>query len=780
MVCTMCDIHVEAVNARTTDPGIRETRNIPALMRRTALLLMSNAYNFKELSRAWSSSFPGVPSTTLENTLSLLQQEATVPFLCRYRTHVIRPLETTQVHQLSDIWEKYTSLESLRKKIRPFVTDDETTRRRIETSYDKSELQDIYAPFQPPSKGSLEERIVKEHPGLVDAVNKLWNTGDGDFLELRPKDAVVTLLANRIASNATTIDVCIDSTARFGRLKVTQVKGSKDDKKTYRHYYDFEQPISRLRDHQVLAIRRGVKQKVLKMSFVLDGEKMEFAISRSLGHGKKGGLWKEAVHDAWSRLIRKRCTTRVWNQVCEHADERSIDVFCDNLTMALLAPPAQHDGSIILAVDPGFRAGIKCALLTRNGELLKHYQALSTVGFVDSKEAGRNQFEDLLTTARAHEDSKRDFVLVALGNGHGTQEARELLKSASAACGIPIEVVLVNEAGASVWSVTTSASSEFPKQPASAIASVSIGRRYLNPLAELVKIPPQTLGLGMYQHDVSEKRLKEKLDRTATDAVAEVGVDANACSLEILQKVPSLTAKLAEKVIKARPLQTRSDVLKIGGIGPITYQNCAAFLRVTGAERLDATLVHPESYKLAHYLLKKLNFNLDDDSTFQDVPRREERLQVWADVVAKATKKFDVSSDEVLAVADHLVVSALSPDPRTHSEGHSDSNEGRVAGCRQLPADLTNIDKLRESCPVLNVKATVRNVVDFGIFVDFGAENDALVHRSKIGSRALASFLVGEDVSVDIIKVGEDDRRVSAVITGQELSNGSKKRKRRN
>ena len=378
-------------------------------------------------------------------------------------------------------------------------------------------------------------------------------------------------------------------------------------------------------------------------------------------------------------------------------------------------------------------------------------------------------------------------MTVALGNGHGSQEARDLVREASDKSGIPIDIQLVNEAGASVWSVTEGAHQEFPSEQPAAVAAVSIGRRYQNPLPELVKIPPRSLGLGMYQHDLSEKELDEKLHITSVQAVAEVGVDGNACSQEILERIPGLTKTLCGRIIKARPLRARSDLLKVTGLGPKTFENCAAFIRIEdGNEALDGTLVHPESYELAQYLLKKLKWNLKDKSSIRkaDLPTsKEERIKLWGAIMETAAAKYDVTTERVSSVIDHLIVSITNPDPRlsgkmsivgSASSGPSSSskganNVGKIDGCSLLPSHMsTSIDALRKACPLRGIVATVRNVVDFGVFVDIGFENDGLIHRSKTGSVSLSSLLVGQEIGVDILSVG-DTGRISCGLTGLNL-----------
>lgn len=764
---------------------------------RYTLLLLNSMANWGKLSRAWhkdflttdpSSASPSNIKKAIERTLPLLHDNpAAVPFVCRYRADVIDPLSTKQVHTLSSYIQKYDSLASLRNKILPhlqFVGNaahdnqrNEDLLFRVETSISKSELEDIFAPFKPPSKGSLEDRIRSEHPMLVDAIDELWVNGSTNK-RISPRDAAVTLLGNRIANNVAVMDASMEFCASHCKVQVKQsatassAKGKKgkeakpaEDLDKYKVYFDFQSNFRFLRDHQVLAIRRGVNQKVLKLAFDIDNERAERIIGAVLS--RKHALYNDAIHDAWTRLIRKRCTSRLWKKYCGFAEERSIDVFCDNLYKALLSPPATATQGI-LALDPGFQAGIKCAVLSSSGSVV----TLDTVKFVgNERERGKQKLIDLLQKVNdmVPENGQVDVVL---GNGHGTREARELVIEAAAQCDIPINVHIVSEAGASVWSVTEMASKEFPNEKAAAVAAASIGRRYLNPLDELVKIPPRSLGLGMYQHDLPEKVLDEKLNSTCIDAVAAVGVDINSCSIEILEKVPSLTTSLCEKITKSRPLTGRNDLLKVAGLGSKTFENCAAFIRVTGGnEPLDATLVHPESYDLARWLLKKLKWKLDDPASAGKLLEKDERREEWGYLAKAAASQFQYPEDRIYTVIEHLLFSITSPDPRLRGDTQSSKKTevGSPTGCSSLPPNLSTTDTLKQALPVRRITATVRNVVDFGAFVDFGGANDGLLHRSKFGPVSLDSLLVGQEIGVDILGVSNAGR-ISLGLSGLNLS----------
>jgi len=706
-------------------------------------------------------------------------------------------------------------------------TNNEATILRVETSISKSELEDIYSPFKPPAKGTLEERIKNECPELVVQVDGLWsrrnnsNHDDHTYQKLKQMlkihhDKAVILLANRIAGDAIVIDAMMDHQRKYCRVQVKQStggdsssakassnKGKKESRElssssaaaattitTTNTYHDYNNKISNIQDYQVLAIRRGIDQKALKLTFELNDDHAKRTAQQALfsncnntkvdKHDFINKLYRDALEDAWARLLRKRCTSRLWKEKCQQAELRAIEVFCENLSKALLAPPAAEmmrsgggdSNKALLALDPGFNAGIKAAVLSNEGKTLL-LETVKFMGGATQREEGKRQLSSLLERVQQMnkngsdngDDNGSNNICVVLGNGHGTREARQLLQDVTSPnSNLKVDIHLVSEAGASVWSVTEAANEEFPEETPASIAAVSIGRRYLNPLAELVKVPPKSLGLGMYQHDLSEKVLDEKLTLTSIDCVAEVGVDVNSCSFAILQKVPSLTKSLAQKVFNARPIKSRKDLLRVKGFGDKTYENAAAFIRIAGgSEPLDNTLVHPESYDLARWLLKELQWELNDATSADKNSNSKD--EVWKAAATKASKKFTVSEDRVLSVIQHLFFSITSPDPRTRNNNNSaiastsgSSDIGSAAGCTSLPSDISTIDKLRNHLPHRNIIGTVRNVVDFGAFVDFGLENDGLLHRSKIGPMNLESLLVGQDIGVDILGVSNENK----------------------
>lgn len=800
------------------------------------------------------------------------ESASTVPFLCRYRTEVVDPLTTDQVHLLRECVDRHETLRSLRARALKALDehygqgvelgklDEEATfdeyrevRRRMLVCTSRSELEELYSPYKPPAKGSLAERIASAHPEIVDLVERFWigeldyrsdgmknilrksqQTKNKNSSDMSPRECAVNLLATKVASNPLVYDTALGIARRECTISTKGNKGNKTaDKKgsakrtsqgsgsrkaaresnrsKYEQYFDFSSRALNLKDHQVLAIRRGVTAKELKMSTSLPdtdfvkrrirGVLLDSVLPRSVNeqHHQSGairGILSDVIDDAWSRLLRRRCTTAVWREKVSDAERRGIAVFSENVRNALMAPP-QPKLTHILAMDPGHRAGTKVALLNPRGEPLNDPRALSTVHFLDGKkEEAVSHLVELLKRIKQDRDkccdssfssSSNEPIVVALGNGHGSDDSRALIEKASSQCSIPIEVIVVDEAGASVWSVTKSAEEEFPGKAPASIGAVSIGRRVQDPMNELVKVPPKSLGLGMYQHDLPEKDLEESLSHASIDAVAFVGVDGNSCSLELLRKVPGLSKRnLAEAVVEKRPLRSREDLKKVRGLGCKTFENCAAFVRMRAEdarEVLDTTRVHPESYPIARWLMKTLKCDLR--SFPENLPTEDGTEKKGSGLVRKAAELFSVSPSRVESVVDQLHDAVKGVDPRLLRESSSESNgvEGNAFDkCSRLPADLAvSLIALKQATPVRNVCGLVRNVTDFGAFVDFGGETNGLLHVSQIGPAGLKNLHVGKRIGVDVISVCSDTRRVSLSLAGLgfEAANATRPAKKR-
>jgi uncharacterized protein len=764
-----------------------------------------------------SSALRVVIARAASRTLPLLTDASAVPFVCRYRVDLVNPLTTRQVHLLQTLSSRHASLQSVRAKVLRAAAvaldgkgnaENEAWISKVQTSTSKAELDDWYAPYKPPSKGSVLDRIQNDHPDLIPQLDAFWH-GDQDsssihrILKQHPKDAVLHVLSTKlIANEPSVVETVQNELWKHAKIRTKPPASPSNDPaadQKYVVYHDFTAPLSRLRDHQILAIRRGVEQKLLQLSYEVDGSKIEacmrYAVRRRWprhGDALPANLLDEAVHEAYTRTLRRKLLTRLWSKTClPQAQARALQVFAENTSRALLAPPASRGGGssgnnassraspplYLLSVDPGFQAGLKCAVLDVNGHVA--LQPLTTVKYLgNARTTGVRTMSTLLRDVA--DATQSNTVVVTLGNGHGTHEARDLLREAAAVATekLELDIQVVHEAGASVWSVTEAAREEFPNDPPSAIAAVSIGRRWQNPLHELIKVPPASLGLGMYQHDVPPADLDDVLHRTSVDAAAAVGVDVNTCRVEILRKVPGL-AKLADAIMAARPLATRQDLLsRVTGLGPKTFQACAGFLRIVdGPEPLDGTLVHPESYDTARWLLRTLSWDLSTVPT--NLPPRAEWKSCWKDVLNAGSTQFGVSPERVLSVLENLVDSLINVDPRLRQGNDTGSRRGASprwdgSNCARLPAELAHdLAALQAACPVRNVQGTVRNLADFGAFVDFGGPQDGLLHISQMMANrvALDTLLIGQGIGIDIVSV--QDHKVSLALAGGAVKNGA-------
>eukprot|EP00978_Attheya_sp_CCMP212_P032724 scaffold129078_cov45-Attheya_sp.AAC.1 len=671
----------------------------------------------------------------MERTIPLLLKEhssdgaSAVPFLCRYRVDVVAPLTTQQVHALRDKVERHESLHSKRTRALDALwessavsssADDSSSspqptsskkelEKRMLVCTSPTQLDELYAPFKPPSKGSLAERIASAHPDVVELMDRLWRGEVGyrnkelsklmfaskkasDVGTMSLRDCAINVLATQLAANPLIHDVMMDivqrecilsttgvvvtekktKTKKTTTSKTTSSSGSKtkssnshDKKKDptnskYKGYFDFNSKAAHLRDHQVLAIRRGVQNKELKMSmsvtnadFIKRRMKMvlvEKVFGESLAgefqqHKAIRTLFVDAIDDAWSRLLKRRSTTAVWREVCEKAERRAI---ADGDRSSL------QEGSEILEGTP---------------------------------------------------------VVVALGNGHGSDESRSLIEEASAKCGIPVDIQLVNEAGA---------------------------------------------------------KLETKLSHASVDAVATVGVDGNSCSLELLRNVPGLMgkAKVAEGIVSMRPIKSRNDLKTVKGLGAKTFENCAAFIRLRPSDCkediLDSTRVHPESYPLVHWILKTLKTDLEGlSSSMTSLDEEKKKL-----LISDAAKSFDLTTSRVENVMSLLLESVACNDPRLEMAANAAIRltpvQQSLELCSPVATSLaSDLSSLKDACPVKNVVGTVRNVIDFGAFVDIGCESNGLIHVSKLAPLRLTDLHVGQTLGVHILDVDIPNQRVS-------------------
>jgi uncharacterized protein len=697
----------------------------------------------------------------VENVVALLDAGNTIPFITRYRKEKTGNLDEEQlrtiesrvrvVRQLKERAAAILRLIEAQGKLTPEL------KAEIESAETLKRLEDLYLPFKP--KRQSRASAARER-GLEPLATRIWS-GDPELTDLNvaaaafvkpEKDLPSTvevlqgaadILAENISEEAALRELCRQLAWKTGKLSGTPTKAGSESGQEYRDYFEFTESVSKIPPHRVLAINRGEKSGALRIKFDWDAAAVQAACD---GHYR----WETHPHrdflnaclsDAVQRLIQPSLEREVRRELSDKAEAHAIDVFARNLRSLLLQPPLR--GQRVLAIDPGFRTGCKVAVLDECGNLV-----VSDVVYVTGnaeKRAGCSA--KLAELMRAH-----NCQVVVIGNGTACRETEDLVTEMIAKELPEARYVIVNEAGASIYSTSTVAREEFPELDATGRGTVSIGRRLLDPLSELVKIEPQHIGVGMYQHDVSKKELKESLDQVVQSCVNYVGVDLNTASASLLRHVSGLNQLIARRVVEWREqngrFKSRRQLLEVPGLGEGTFTQAAGFLKIGGGdEPLDGTWIHPESYEAANKVLERLGLTpsslCDADQNHEELCRRIEQLEA-EDLAAELSVGLPTLKD---------ILDALSRpgrDPRTDLPGPV------------FKQGILNIDDLQEG---MELTGTVCNVVDFGAFVDVGLKDSGLVHISQLSVSYVPSphslVSVGNVVTVWVLGVDKERKRVS-------------------
>lgn len=686
--------------------------------------------------------------------LELMEQGGTIPFIARYRkdqTGTLNEIELRDIQHrreyLQEIEErKATVLKSIEEqgKLTPEL------KAQIEGCKDKTHLEDLYAPYKPKKRTratiakecGLEPlaRVImaqEETSNTPEEIGRIYLSEEKGLAD--PKAAIAgacDILAEEIADNATY--------RQYLRLQVEQqgVMSSKVRKEfekqdtKFKNYYAYSEPVSKIPSHRMLALRRGEKEKVLRLSVEMPDDELVGYLRRQVIKGDS--IWKpyleEMCKDAWDRLLKTSLESEVRLLLKDKAEEEAFKVFSKNLQDVLLAPPAGHKA--VLALDPGFRTGCKVAVLDKNGKFIDH-------GVIFPHEPQKKVAEAGDYIASLVE--KYDVDLIAIGNGTASRETDAFVAGmAHKFKGKKPARVIVSEAGASVYSASPIAIQEFPNEDVTTRGAISIGRRLQDPLAELVKVDPQSIGVGQYQHDVNQRELKKRLDEVVESCVNMVGVDLNSASAPLLTHVAGVSATLAENVVKFREengaFKSRQDVLKVKGFGPKAFEQSAGFLRIPGAENpLDCSAVHPENYAL--------------------VERMAERAGVAVkDLVGNASAIKTLSPDEFLSdtVGKHTLEDIFS---ELEKPSRDPRKEFRYAKFND------SIKSINDLVTGSWMEGVVTNVANFGAFVDIGVHQDGLVHVSEISDKfvddAKTVLTVGDVVKVRVLGVDAAQKRIS-------------------
>lgn len=694
-----------------------------------------------------------LPGAGVAAVLALLEEGATVPFIARYRKERTGGLDEVQIR---DVQERHAALKALADRKATVLSAIEAQgaltpelRRAIEACATKTALEDLYGPYKKKRKtrgtmardkglGPLADRILAQprdgHPGREAR----------DFVKGEVKDAPDALagardiVAETVADDPRVRGLVRETFLGHGRLQTKAARGKKKERSKFEQYYDFAERLDRMPSHRVLAILRGEAEGFLRSSVELDHDRLKAQIERLVGlrpGSPFAGELREAVSDGYQRLLTPSLTNDVKSTLKEKADGEAIDVFADNLRDLLLAAPLGE--AAVLAIDPGIRTGCKCAALDATGRFLE-----SDVIYPDRR-------ADDAARALVKLVKKHGARAVAVGNGTAGRETEAFARRALSDAGLDVMVVSVSESGASIYSASDVAREEFPDLDLTVRGAISIGRRLQDPLAELVKLDPKAIGVGQYQHDVDQKRLARKLEEVVESCVNQVGVSLNLASAALLSFVAGLGPALAKRVVERRETEgrftRRRDLLKVKGLGPKAFEQCAGFLRIQGGpEPLDASAVHPERYPLVQRMAKDLGASVSD-------------LVGDAGRARSLDLSRYVEGDVGLPTLRDIVQELEKPgrDPREAFEP---------------PRFRDDVREMEDLKPGMELEGVVTNVTHFGAFVDLGVHQDGLVHVSKLADRYVEDprevVKVGDRVQIRVLDVDLQRKRISLARLG--------------
>lgn len=690
----------------------------------------------------------------IEPTIDLLDAGATIPFISRYRKEMTGGLDEVTIFDIENLSKKYDEMVARKQYVLSTIeaagalTDE--MRRAIEESFEPTEIEDIFAPYKPRRRTRAQAAREKGLEPLADTI--IANQHTFSFATGIPASILKEMSADEALAGASDIiaervsDLPDNRRAtrnvleKYASVNVAIPRGKGEEADKYQNYDHFSGKLSRLSSHQTLAIMRGVNEGLLKMKITVDDQRLLDTIIRRIlrrdASKEVADFITGAVIDGYDRLLRPSIENEVLAQAKEKADEAAIRNFAANLRQMLLASPLGNRR--VLAIDPGLRTGCKVVCLDANGGLLHNDVIYPTAPKLDIKGAAR-KIANLVEAYR--------IEAISLGNGTASRETERFLKTISFPR--PVEIFVVNEGGASVYSASKIARDEFPEYDVTVRGAVSIGRRLMDPLAELVKIDPKSIGVGQYQHDVDQKKLKESLDTTVEACVNSVGVDLNTASVQLLQYVAGIGAAMAANIVEYRAangdFSRREEILKVPRLGAKAFQQAAGFLRIPGGMNpLDNTAVHPESYPIVKAMAKDAGVDIDNLVKRPDLVKALDLNRYVTDTVGMPTLNDIVTELE-----------KPGRDPRTRAKAFS------------FDESISSIDDL---LPGMELPGIVNNITDFGAFVDLGVHESGLLHLSQISDRFIKhpseALTLYQHVRVKVIEVDKRRKRISLSMKG--------------
>jgi protein Tex len=699
-----------------------------------------------------------------QNTIDLIDSGNTIPFIARYRKEVTGELDDTV---LRNFYERLTYLRNLQNKkeeVKRLIGEQGKLTPELESKIDKAnsitEVDDIYRPFRP--KKRTRATIAKEKGleplaqfiisqefkgSLEDEASKYINEEKQVLSVQEAISGALDIIAEDISDNADFRKTIRALTFRDG---VIVTKALKEESSPYEMYYEYKEPVSRILPHRILAINRGEKEEFISIKIEAPIDKIILYLEEKVikRNGKETEFIKATIKDSYSRLISSSIEREIRNELTDKGEEQAIKVFAANLNALLMQAPVKD--RVVMGFDPGFRTGCKIAVVDETGKLLDTATVYSTAPQNDI-EGSKKVLKGLIY--------KHDVNIISLGNGTASRESEiflaELIKEVEQEKGKKLYFVVVSEAGASVYSASELAAKEFPDLNVSLRGAVSIARRLQDPLADLVKIDPKSIGVGQYQHDVSQKRLDEALGAVVEDCVNSVGVDLNTASPALLSHIAGINSSIAKNIVEYREqngkFKLRKELLKVKRLGDKAFEQCAGFLRIPESSNvLDNTSVHPESYDAAMKILEKLGYNIEDVklTKLENIDKNVENYGV-----EKLSEDVGVGVPTLRDIIKELKKPGR--DPREELP---------------QPIFMSGVMEIKDLTPGMILKGTVRNVADFGAFVDIGVHQDGLVHKSELADKFVRHPLevvkVSDIVTVKVLDVDVKRKRIALTMKG--------------
>ena len=690
----------------------------------------------------------------IENTIKLIDEGNTIPFIARYRKEMTGEMSDVTLRAFYDKLVYLRNLQSRKDDVKRIIEEQgkltEEIVKNIEQAKTLQEVEDIYAPFKQKKRTRaiiakekglepLAMSILNENIDLEKETKKYINLEKEVNSELDALKGAKDIIAEIVSEDAKLRKYIRDLSLREGTI-IT--KNTKDEKSVYDMYYDYSESVKTIAPHRVLAINRGEKEEFLKVKLEINNDKViNHIIDNYINKNNKTNEdeIKLAIEDAYKRLIFPSIEREVRNHLTDIAHERAISVFGQNVKSLLLQPPVKD--KVVMGFDPAYRTGCKIAVVDKNGKLLEYTTVYPTKPQNDV-EGAKKTLKQLI--------EKHDIDIISIGNGTASRESEQFVSEMLKEIKKEVQYTIVSEAGASVYSASELANEEHPDINVSIRGAISIARRLQDPLAELVKINPKSVGVGQYQHDLNKKRLEEVLDGVVEDSVNSVGVDLNTASYSLLEHIAGISKSIAKNIIAYREengnFTSRAQIKKVKRLGPQAFTQCAGFMRITDSKNpLDNTSVHPESYDVCKKLLERIGYSLNDikDKSISDIDSKIEAIGI-----DKLSEELEIG---VVTLKD--IISEIKKPGR-------DPREGGMKPV--LRTDVLKIEDIKEG---MVLKGTVRNVVDFGAFIDIGIKNDGLVHKSQMSNKFVKDPMtiatVGDVIDVKVIGVDLKTQRVS-------------------